>query len=183
MGCCLLTMDRRTVVSILLLLQAWGRELAGSGYNGGILVPDNWSFTEELMDDIVTYTQTLPGNAADRTFLDYFSIYPLKGRGSSNVAPTATAFGGRGSQAIIHYKKDKVDDNAVLYKQHMDDFERALVTTHGLPCRGFFNYFDEDLVCATNDDEWLTAFYSDPNRVRSIVQARDPNRVFARLRL
>jgi hypothetical protein len=160
-----------------------GRELKGSGYNGGILVPDSWSFTEELMDDIVTYTQTLPGNAADRTFLDYFSIYPLKGRGSNEVAPTDTAFGGRASKAVIHYKKDKVDDNAALYKQHMDDFERTLVEEHGLPCRGFLNYFDEDLACATNDDAWLLAFFSDPARIRSIVQAHDPNRVFFRLRL
>jgi hypothetical protein len=160
-----------------------GQDLKGSAYNGGILVPDGWSFTEELIDAMATYTQTLPGNATDRAFLDYFSIYPLKGRGSDMVGLTDAAYGGRSSKAVITFKKDKVEQNPALYKQHMDDFERTLVGTHGLPCRGFYNYVDEDLACATNDDEWLAAFFSDPNRIRTIVQAHDPNHVFSRLRL
>ena len=61
-------------------------------------------------------------------------------------------------------------------------FEQALVKKHGLSCRGFYNYFDEDSGCATTEDEKLASLYSDPEGVKEIVRTRDPKGVFFRLR-
>ena len=47
-------------------------------------------------------------------------------------------------------------------------FEQALVKKHGLSCRGFYNYFDEDSGCATTEDEKLASLYSDPEGVKEL---------------
>ena len=58
-----------------------------------------------------------------------------------------------------------------------------MVSDHGFPCRGFYNYQDEDLACANTDDDYLDALFSDPDRLKRILAEQDPDGVFYRLRL
>lgn len=160
-----------------------GVDLIGSAYNGAVLVPNDYVIGDALLEDIATYAKTCPGNPSERQWLDYGALYPMKGRNADDVDPASTPYGGRGTKVVIHYKKDKVDADAAAHKNHGDEFERTLVYKHGLPCRGFYNYADSDIACAQNDDQWLSAFFSDPGRIRAIVQNRDPNRVFYRSKL
>ena len=156
-----------------------GKNLVGAAYNGAINVPDDFVFSDALLDSIVQYLNTLPGTLEEREFSDYFALYPMRGNGSNDADPSTTAYGARGHKAVIHFKKDKLPvGNTAAYKNHMDDFEQTLVAQHGLPCASFYNYVDNDLACAPTDDEWLSAFYSDPDRIRRVVAAEDPNASF-----
>uniref|UniRef100_A0A6U5H377 FAD-binding PCMH-type domain-containing protein n=1 Tax=Grammatophora oceanica TaxID=210454 RepID=A0A6U5H377_9STRA len=159
-------------------------DLSGSAYNGAIMVPESYEITEALIDEIVSYFETSPGTWNDRKYLDFMTLYPMKGSNTNNNNDDDVAFGGGNSKLVIHYKKDRIDSNPPMFKEHMDAFERALHQTHGLPCKSFYNYQDEDLECAgTDDDAYLAAFFSDPDRLKRIVQEQDPNNLFFRLRL
>lgn len=142
-----------------------------------MLIPNNFTITEAFVDELVAYTQNLPGDPQERAYLDYFAIYGTAFKSDiGSVASNAVH-----SHAVIHFKQDKVTSNIEDHRAYMNAFEYALVDKHGLPCRGFYNYFDEDIGCATTEDEVLAALYSDPARVKEIVRNRDPTGVFFRL--
>eukprot|EP00965_Chrysotila_dentata_P125515 4149592-Pleurochrysis_carterae.AAC.1 len=47
-----------------------------------------------------------------------------------------------------------------------------------LPCRGFYNYIDNEKPCALNNDAWLGAYFSDVGRMKAIKASLDPRNVF-----
>ena len=142
-------------------------------------MPKNFTITDAFVDELVAYTQNLPGVPEERAWKDYFAIYGTGFQSDiGSVASNAVQ-----SHAVIHFKQDKLTSNSAEHRINMNAFEHALVEKHGLPCRGFYNYFDEDIGCAITEDEKLAALYSDPERVKEIVGTRDPKGVFFRLLL
>lgn len=143
-----------------------------------MLVPKDFNVSEQaFINEIVSYTQNLPGDPAVRTYLDFFALYAI---GTTGLTTESVAYNGMNSKAIIHYKQDMVFSNISDHRESINLFERTLVEKHGLPCSAFYNYFDEDIGCASTESEILDALYSDPDRVRQIVQKQDPDGVFYR---
>lgn len=161
-------------------LASSGENLAGTGLNGGFLVPNDYQISRDLVNTLAGYLRASPGESWDRASRDSLLLYPM----SRNNAGSSSAYGGRDAKLVIHYKHDRIDEAAgALYQSHVSALENTLVEQHGLPCRGFYNYGDTGMACATTDDEWLGAFFSDPLRIRTILQQQDPNGVFYRERL
>uniref|UniRef100_A0A7S3PCI4 Berberine/berberine-like domain-containing protein n=1 Tax=Amphora coffeiformis TaxID=265554 RepID=A0A7S3PCI4_9STRA len=182
------TWDTYSIPSDLVSRPEWpewfassGENLAGAGMNGSFLVPNDYDISRALINTLGGYLRASPGEGWERASKDSLLLYPMA---RNNAAATSTAYGGRDAKLVIHYKHDRIDTAlADAYRSHVSVFENTLATQYNLPCRGFYNYGDSDMACAPTDDAWLAAFFSDPTRVRNIVQTQDPNGVFYRQRL
>lgn len=143
-----------------------------------MLVPIGWNFTESFIDELVNYTQTFPGEYGDRAWKDFFAIYPIQPKEQRPV--NDFAYVGLDASVVIHYKQEHINpgSNIEPFRDHMNNFERELFKRHGLPCKVFYNYADVDVGCTTTQDELSGALFSDPKRVREIVEEYDPYAVF-----
>lgn len=158
-------------------------------YHGSILVPDDHTISESLVEAVTNYFRTIPRSFStlddfERTkYYDSVYLYPMKGKGSNEVTSDSTPFVGRNSKLVIHYKMEEVGDSSAgpaAMKNHVDSFEKRLVDVHGLPCKGFLNYATTRFACASTGEEWLAAFFSNPTRVAAIIQSQDKDGRFSR---
>ena len=123
-------------------------------------------------------------------------IYSLGSTRPIDATTNGTAFGWRdpGSFAV-HWKvtmqagrTDELLDRAWSTPQRVADISaqmRAWDRRIGnaldaqLTCRNFYNYASENMTCASTDDEWLGAVFTDPQRVLGIESEEDPGHLSA----
>jgi hypothetical protein len=112
--------------------------------------------------------------ASSKPWSMYVGWYTIAGPMVENIPRKSTAYGHRDAKWNIHWKITNADGD--YGKDKSRAFQHALDRL--LPCKNFYNYLDSDMTCATNDDDWLEAHFSDVPRLKSVQRNNDPNNVF-----
>jgi len=158
--------------------QGWGKEASDAykaSQNGGHL-GFTWSIPKGTVDAIVKwqYTETV---AADYGVM--LEFYPIGGPKVAEIGPKATAYKHRDAKWILHYKHQWRPGDAQAFTvmmAHHANLVRDLDTA--LPCAAFYNYLDNTLSCAADNDAWLAAHFSDVPRMKQIKTENDPSGLF-----
>ncbi|KAL3893369.1 MAG: hypothetical protein SGPRY_014280, partial [Prymnesium sp.] len=148
---------------------------AESGTAGAYYI-NSYEVDEGLLDALWPIMFNNPPASTLGSFAQQFYFYPIESNGMAPADSVGQAFNGMSAKWLIHFKTADGDwsDQERLFHTHQ--ISSALAAY--LPCSGFYNYIESNMVCVNTREEILAAYFSDPQRLQQIKAEQDPDGVF-----
>jgi len=133
----------------------------------------------DLVKTLLYYLHTKPPPGEDNWELAAW-IYITGNPVVENVDKKATAYGGRDSKWTVLFKHTWKPGDMPEHESNMAHHkEMSEALDQHVGCKSFYNYIDKSMTCANGrNHRWLSAYFSDPGRMKAIKRTHDPNSVF-----